>query len=271
MEGELAQSWEQPDKTTHTFKLYPGIKWQNVPPVNGHAFVAEDVKYAVEVYQKAPVQSIIYRDVDRAETLDATTVVCKMKQPVAYFLNVLMQPHNKIFSREQRQSSQGLASGPIGTGAFIYEGSQDRVGWKARKNPDYFRKDKWTGKQLPYLDRIETTYYADTNAAVAAFRDKQADIFYPVNKSIWLDVLKTNPEVATQITTPPPSYQPYMGIRLDKPPSLTCASGGRCRWRSTARTSSSGRLTAWPATATPRIGPTSARSGPGRLTSSART
>jgi ABC-type transport system substrate-binding protein len=35
---------------------------------------------------------------------------------------------------------------------------------------------------------------------------------------MWLDVLKTNPEVITQITTPPPSYQPYMGIRNDKAP-----------------------------------------------------
>jgi peptide/nickel transport system substrate-binding protein len=218
MEGDLAQSWEQPDKVTYIFRLHPNVRWQNVPPVNGRQLVAEDVRYCVEVYQKAPVQSVIYRDVERVETPDAATVVFKMKTPVAYFLNVLMQPHNMIFSREQHQSSQGLASGPIGTGPFIYEGGQDRVGWKARKNPDYFKKDKWTGQQLPYIDRIETRYFADISAQVAAFRDKQIDVFYPINKSIWLDVLKTNPEAITQITTPPPSYQPYMGMRVDKPP-----------------------------------------------------
>ncbi|MGD9890444.1 MAG: ABC transporter substrate-binding protein, partial [Dehalococcoidia bacterium] len=115
-------------------------------------------------------------------------------------------------------SSGGLASGPIGTGAFIFESAQDRVGWKARKNPTYFKKDAWTGKQLPYLDGIETSYFVDTNAALAAFRDKQLDVYYPLNRSLWMDVLKTNPEVITQITTPPPSYQPYIGIRVDKPP-----------------------------------------------------
>ena len=217
-EGDLAQSWEQPDKLTLTFKLNPGVKWQDVKPVGGRAFSADDVKFAVEVYQKAPVQSVIYRDVERVEAPDANTVVFRMKQPVAYLLGVLRQPMNLIFAREQYESPDGLKSGPIGTGAFIYEGGQDRVGWKARKNPTYFKKDKWSGKQLPYLDRIETTYYADTNASLAAFRDKQADIYYPLNRSIWMDVLKTNPEVITQITTPPPSYQPYMGIRVDKPP-----------------------------------------------------
>ncbi len=217
-QGDLAQSWEQPDNQTLTFKLHPGIKWPDMAPVNGRAFTSADVKYAVEVYQKAPVQSVIYRDVASVETPDDNTVIFKMKQPVAYFLGVLRQPMNLIFSREQHSSADGLKSGPIGTGAFIYDGGQDRVGWKARKNPTYFKKDPWTGKQLPYIDKIETAYYPDSNASLAAFRDKQADVFYPLNRSMWLDVLKTNPEVITQITTPPPSYQPYMGIRNDKPP-----------------------------------------------------
>jgi ABC-type transport system substrate-binding protein len=218
MEGDLARAWEQPDRQTLTFKLNEGIKWQNVAPVNGRAFTSEDVKYAVEAYQKAPVQSTIYRDVDVVETPDANTAVFKMKQPVAYFLNVLMQPHNLIFSREQHQSPQGLASGPIGTGPFIFEGGQDRVGYKGRKNPDYFKKDPWTGKQLPYVDAIETQYYTDINASIAAFRDKQIDTYYPINHTLWMDVLKTNPEVITQFNTPAPSAQPFFPVRNDKPP-----------------------------------------------------
>jgi peptide/nickel transport system substrate-binding protein len=216
--SDLAQSWEQPDAQTFTFKLNSGVKWQNVPPVNGRAFKAEDVKYCVEAYQKAPVQSSIYRDVDRVEVPDDTTVVFRMKQPAAYFLRVLSQPMNLMFSREQHQSPDGLKSGPVGTGAFIYEGGQDRVGWKARKNPDYFKKDPFTGKQLPYVDRIETQFYADSNAAIAAFRAKQFDVYWAQNRTAWMDILKTNPEVVTQITTPPPSAQPYFAWRNDKPP-----------------------------------------------------
>jgi peptide/nickel transport system substrate-binding protein len=216
--SDLAQSWEQPENQTFTFKLAQGIKWQNLPPVGGRAFTAEDIKYAVEVYQKAPVQSLIYRDVDRVEAPDANTVVFKMKQPAAYFLRVLAQPMNLFFSREQHQSADGLKSGPIGTGAFIWEGGQDRVGFKARKNPDYFKKDPFTGQQLPYIDRIETQYYADANTAIAAFRSKQIDVYWAQTRSAWMDILRTNPEVITQITAPPPSAQPYFAWRLDKAP-----------------------------------------------------
>lgn len=217
-ELDLAQSYEQTDEMTLTFKLKPNVKWQNVAPVNGRPFTAEDVKYCTEVYQKAPVQSTIYRDVDRVEVPDASTVVYKMKQPVAYLLNVLRQPHNLIFSREQHDSPDGLKSGPIGTGAFIFTGGTLHVGWKARKNPDYFKKDKWTGQQLPYLDGIETLYAADANAQVAGVRSKQVDVYGAPTRNIWMDLLKTNPELVTQITTPPPSYQPFIGIRNDKPP-----------------------------------------------------
>ncbi|MGD9892641.1 MAG: ABC transporter substrate-binding protein, partial [Dehalococcoidia bacterium] len=216
---DLAQSWEQADPQTFTFKLDPTAKWQNVAPVNGRAFTSEDVKYAVEVYQKAPVQSVIFRDVTSIETPDANTVVFKFQRPAAYFLNTIAQPMVLLFSREQHQTADGLKSGPIGTGAFIYEEGQDRVGWRARKNPDYFKKDPFTGKQLPYVDRIETQYFVDTNASLAAFRDKQIDVYSPTTiKHLWMDVLKTHPEVITQITTPAPSAQPYFAWRIDKAP-----------------------------------------------------
>src|SRR5437762_587526 len=40
----LAVSAESPDAITWTLKLRTDVKWQNVAPVNGHPFEAEDVK-----------------------------------------------------------------------------------------------------------------------------------------------------------------------------------------------------------------------------------
>ncbi len=216
--GDLADMPEQPDNLTYTFKLRPGIKWQNIPPVNGRAFTAEDVKYAVEVYQKAPVQGPIYRDVDQVQIPDANTIVFKMKEPAAYFLGNMAEPDNLIFSREQHDSPGGLGTGPVGTGPFIFAGGTLHQGYKARKNPDYFKKDQWTNKQLPYLDGIEVTYIADADAATAAFRANQIDQITPSDHQRWLDFLKTNPTLITQICTPPPSAQPYYAWNLDKPP-----------------------------------------------------
>lgn len=218
IEGDMAQKWEQPDTKTFTFKLQPNIKWQNIPPVSGREFTSEDAKYVIEVYKKAPAQAPIFQHVDRVETPDKSTVVIKMTQPTAYFLLQQLQPFALYFAREQHESKEGLKSGPIGTGAFIYEQGQYNVGFTAKKNPEYFKKDARTGKQLPYLDRADTKFFADFATALAAFRDKQLDEYYLQNPREIRDLLKTNPDAVIQITTPPPSYQPYVVMRLDKPP-----------------------------------------------------
>src|SRR5262245_4067091 len=46
--GDLAESWTQPDPTTHIFKLRPGVKWHNIPPVNGRELVADDIVYSLQ-------------------------------------------------------------------------------------------------------------------------------------------------------------------------------------------------------------------------------
>jgi peptide/nickel transport system substrate-binding protein len=46
LKGDLAESWtSSPDARVWTFKLRQGVKWHNVPPLNGREFVAADVKY----------------------------------------------------------------------------------------------------------------------------------------------------------------------------------------------------------------------------------
>src|SRR4029453_18269811 len=46
LKGDLAESWEgSADFQTWTFKIRQGVKWHNLPPVNGRELVAEDIKY----------------------------------------------------------------------------------------------------------------------------------------------------------------------------------------------------------------------------------
>src|SRR5262249_26831097 len=40
---DLAESFDQPDERTYVFKLRGGVKYQNLPPVNGRELVADDV------------------------------------------------------------------------------------------------------------------------------------------------------------------------------------------------------------------------------------
>src|SRR6059036_2321377 len=72
IEGDLAESWSQPNETTYVFKLRRGVRWQNKPPVSGRELTAEDVKYTVERFLTVPGNAYAYmlRSVDRVEAVD---------------------------------------------------------------------------------------------------------------------------------------------------------------------------------------------------------
>lgn len=219
LEPTLVKSWERAGATTLVLRIDEAAKWQNVPPVNGREFMAADLAYAFEVYRKTPGQQFIYRDVDRIETPDNKTVRLQLRQPAAYLEQQLSTPYNQIFSREQHESSEGLSRRPIGAGPFIFESGQDRVGVKFRKNPDYWQKDPYRGgKQIPYLDGLELVYLADTTAIVAAFRDKQLDGIGAPDRTTWESIIDGHPEYVSEISPPPPGYEPSIAYRLDKEP-----------------------------------------------------
>ena len=48
LEGDLAESWSQPNETTYIFKLRKGVRWHAKPPVNGRELTADDVKYTFD-------------------------------------------------------------------------------------------------------------------------------------------------------------------------------------------------------------------------------
>src|ERR1044072_1313824 len=48
LEGDLAESWSQPNETTYIFKLRKGVRWHAKPPVNGRELTADDVKFTFE-------------------------------------------------------------------------------------------------------------------------------------------------------------------------------------------------------------------------------
>src|SRR6188474_120483 len=48
IEGDLAESWSQPNENTYIFKLRKGVRFHNKPPVNGREMTAEDVRYTIE-------------------------------------------------------------------------------------------------------------------------------------------------------------------------------------------------------------------------------
>ncbi|RJQ37877.1 MAG: ABC transporter substrate-binding protein [Dehalococcoidia bacterium] len=150
--GDLADRWEtSPDGTEITFHLHPGVKWHD-----GMPFTADDVVYSLDKMAD-PNRSAIadffpaYRD---AERLDDTTVKVHMKYASAGFLISLAAGESVIQAKHLAGTSDQSADFMIGTGPFILEEYLTRVHMKWKRNPDYFKKDKY-GNQLPYLDGLK--------------------------------------------------------------------------------------------------------------------
>ena len=86
-EGDLAESWTQPNETTYVFKLRKGVRWHAKPPVNGRELTAEDVVYSVERFRmvKGNANASMLKAVDKVEALDRHTVRFTLREPYALY------------------------------------------------------------------------------------------------------------------------------------------------------------------------------------------
>jgi peptide/nickel transport system substrate-binding protein len=169
---DLAESWTvSSDGLTYTFKLVQGVKWQNVPPVNGREFTADDVVYNIKRLSDGKLSAQvadIYKNVASVEATGRYTVVFKMKSVDGAFLYSIVGPMNNLVPKEAVDDGS-INSTPIGTGAFIAKEYVANDHLFAEKNPNYFKKGR------PYLDRVEWFTIPDAAARIAAFRTGQLD------------------------------------------------------------------------------------------------
>jgi len=139
LKGDLAESWQgSPDQRVWTFKLRRGVKWQNVPPLNGRELVAADVKYCFEAYAKEGVQAFTFQEIEGMETPDTHTLRVYLRTPNALFPQNVAEPVALIFSREVLEEDGDLKKRLIGTGPFILKEHTRKVRIVLQRNPDYF-------------------------------------------------------------------------------------------------------------------------------------
>src|SRR5437667_10457574 len=147
LKGDLAESWQgSPDQRVWTFKLRRGVKWQNVPPLNGRELVAADIKYCFEAYAKEGVQAFTFQEIEGMETPDTHTLRIYLRTPNALFPQNVAEPVALIFSRQVLEEDGDLKKRLIGTGPYILKEHTRKVRVVLQRNPDYFD----TGR--PYVD-----------------------------------------------------------------------------------------------------------------------
>ena len=212
LKGDLAESWQSSaDNRVWTFKLRQGVKWQNVPPLNGRELVAADVKYCFEAYAKEGVQSFNFREIEGMETPDKHTLRVHLNTPNVLFPQNLAEPVTVIFAREVLEEDGDLKKRLIGTGPYVLKEHTRKVRVVLARNPDYFDK----GRQ--YLDEYVILSTPDSATRLAAFRTGQSDILWVASLSEAETVRKTNSAAVVQAAK---NVLAPFGLTLaqDKPP-----------------------------------------------------
>jgi len=173
IDSELAQTWEQVDKTTYKFSLVKNAKWHDVAPVNGRPFVAEDVKYSIE-RMKGTDPDLRTRSamepIEKIETPDQYTVIVKTREPFSALINNVGHTWNIIMAKELAETPD-VNRKAIGTGPFIFREWQRGVLLRYDRNPDYWRKGQ------PFFDRVIMRVVPDRAARAANFRSGETDIW----------------------------------------------------------------------------------------------
>jgi peptide/nickel transport system substrate-binding protein len=174
VEGDLATNWESPDAVTWTVKLRPQATFHNVPPVNGHAVEAEDIKATVLRAQdprNAARSGLDPIDPNQVQTPDSQTVVFKLKYPYADFTATMASPNYfYIFPREALAGSYDPSKQVIGSGPFLFGSYTPDVGWVLKKNSSWFVQSQ------PYVDQINWNVLPDAARMRAEFTSGQLDL-----------------------------------------------------------------------------------------------
>jgi len=215
----LAESWEvSEDLLKYTFHLRKGVKWHNLPPVNGREFDAEDVKFTFDLFTSPlSVQRGFLEAVDRVEVVDKYTAVFHMKRVNPGILGVFATPgRGYILPRESADINRKVKA--IGTGPFMVTADYEyKVGITERRNPDYFEFDG-AGNRLPYLDGYRVVIIPDSSAALTAFRTGKIDRGPTLTPFALRGLMKTNPTTIVQESFGSPYGNTATGFRLDKDP-----------------------------------------------------
>ncbi len=179
----LAERWEvSKDGLTYTFYLRKGAKFHD-----GVEFSSADAKFSIQRMMTPPPKTPSLRGgwysqlVEKMETPDKYTFVVKLKDIDAAFIGKIaagytpMMPKHVLEPFNARITDEHLDK-VIGTGPFRLVKGKREVSWHHEKNQDYWKKDS-EGRQLPYLDGMDTYMLIEEASRVAAFESGQLDTF----------------------------------------------------------------------------------------------
>ena len=170
----LALSWSpSADFKDWTFKLRPGVKFQDGSPFNAQA-VAYNFERQADPNNHCRC-AIYISGIARVEAVDDLTVVFHLKDPSPNFpaIRAPAAVNNPIHSpKAMQEMKEAYNRHPVGTGPFRLKSWQSGDRIVLERNPDYWDKDR------PYLDEIVVRPLPDNTARFASVQSGETDIIW---------------------------------------------------------------------------------------------
>ena len=231
--GLLAENWEFTEPGTLVFHLHQGIHWQDLPPVNGREFTADDVAFHFHrLYglgsgytSPPPYHNTVplFKDLISVSAIDKYTVAFKWTtHNPEIILQALVTNHSPALVIEAREAVEKWGDlsdwhHAIGTGPFILEDFVSGSSATLVRNPNYWGHDeRHPQNKLPYVDKVKILIIPDRIKTLEAFLAGKIDAIEGISVEQAQTIKKTHPEIV-QIPIPA-SGTTTMDIRNDKPP-----------------------------------------------------
>ena len=179
---DLSASWEvSSDQLQYTFGLRRGVQFHDGAPFGADDVVASFQRIMAPPEGVVSINRGIFGAVEKVEAVDAMTVRFTLKAPRAYFLDMLADPANVIYSKRTLDENKGDLKKVIapGTGAFVFKEHRPAERWIFERNPNYW------DSELPYLDRIELIHVPAWTDRGTGVLSGQLDLSWNVSRETW--------------------------------------------------------------------------------------
>ena len=179
----LAESWTfSPDLKTLTFKLKPGVKFQD-----GEPFSSKDVKFSFERFgakDSTNKDKVFFASIASIETPDANTVVLNFKDP-SY--QALFHLGNETAVIIDEKSAADEATNPIGTGPYKL------ASWTKGASLTLDKWDDYRDAAKVPLAHATFRFISDPSAEVAALLARDIDVMANLQNVQALGQFKNDP------------------------------------------------------------------------------
>jgi len=217
LKGQLAESWEFTDPSTHVVHLRKGIHWQDIPPANGREFTADDVVFhfnrlyglggGFTKWSPTRTADILFQGLKSVTAPDKYTVVFKFSISNPEFIMETLYAVSPALCMENPEAVKKWGNlndwhHAIGTGPFILKDFVSGHSATLIKNQKYWGYDeRYPQDKLPYVDSVKYLIITDEAISLEAMRAGKIDINEHVSPIQARAMQKTNPEIL-QITHP---------------------------------------------------------------------